>query len=205
MEQQKRDPVVDQNGLNSGTKISDEEDQILTDVYYNLRSPVAFSGMQKIYKFLKMKGVDSIKPRKLKVWLSRQEPYTSHHPTRRRFQRPRVIAFSLNYQWDSDTANMSSYREHNDGYSHFVVFIDIFSRFLYTAPMKTLTGREMVYVMNDLFQNTTDKPKNLRSDQGSEYKNNQVKKFLRDNRVNHIFTYYETKANYAERVIKTIK
>ena len=205
MEQQERDPVVDQNGLNSGTKISDEEDRILTDVYYNLRSPVAFSGMQKIYKFLKMKGVDSIKPRKLKAWLSRQEPYTSHHLTRRRFQRPRVIAFSLNYQWDSDTANMSSYREHNDGYSHFVVFIDIFSRFLYTAPMKTLTGREMVYVMNDLFQNTTDKPKNLRSDQGSEYKNNQVKKFLRDNRVNHIFTYYETKANYAERVIKTIK
>ena len=63
----------------------------------------------------------------------------------------------------------------------------------------------MVYVMNDLFQNTTDKPKNLRTDQGSEYKNNQVKKFLKDNRVNHIFTYYETKANYAERVIKTIK
>ena len=88
MEQQERDPVVDQNDLNSGTKISDEEDRILTDVYYNLRSPVAFSGMQKIYKFLKMKGVDSIKPRKLKVWLSRQEPYTSHHPTRRRFQRP---------------------------------------------------------------------------------------------------------------------
>ena len=152
-----------------------------------------------------MKGVESIKPKKLKVWLSRQEPYTSHHPVRRRFQRPRVIAFSLNYQWDSDTANMSSYREHNDGYSHFVVFMDIFSRFLYTAPMKTITGKEMVYLMNDLFQNTTDKPKNLRSDQGSEYKNNQVEKFLKDNRVNHIFIYYETKGNYAERVIKTIK
>ena len=100
---------------------------------------------------------------------------------------------------------MTSYREHNDGYSHFVVFIDIFSRFLYTAPMKTLTGKEMVYVMNNLFQHTIDKPKNLRSDQGSEYKNNQVKNFLKDNGVNHIFTYYETKANYAERVIKTIK
>ena len=71
--------------------------------------------------------------------------------------------------------------------------------------MKILTGKEMVYLMNDLFQNTTDKIKNLRTDQGSEYKNNQVKKFLRDNRVNLIFTFYETKANYAERVIKTIK
>ena len=81
---------------------------------------------------------------------------------------------------------MSSYREHNDGYSHFVVFIDIFSRFLYTGPMKTLTGKEMVYVMTDLFQHTTDKRKNLKTDQGSEYKNRQVKKFLKDNRVNHI-------------------
>ena len=108
--------------------------------------------------------MDSIKPRKLKIWLSRQEPYTSHHSARRRFQRPRVISFSVNYQWDSDTANMTSYREHNNGYSHFVVFIDIFSRFLHTAPIKTLTGKEMVYVMNDLFQNTTDKPKNLRTE-----------------------------------------
>ena len=174
MEQQERESDVDQNGSNSGTKISDDEDQIMTDAYYN--SPVAFGGMQKIYKFLKMRGIDSITPKKVKIWLSRKEAYTSHHFARR-FQRPRVIAFSVNYQWDSDTANMTSYMEHNDGCSHFVVFIDIFSSFLYTAPMKTLTGKEMVYVMNDLFQHTTDKPKNLISDQGIEYKNNQVKNF----------------------------
>ena len=88
MEQQERGSDVDQNGSNSGTKISDEEDQFLTDAYYNPRSPVAFSGMQKFYKFLKMRGMDSIKLRKLKIWLSRQEPYTSHHSARRRFQRP---------------------------------------------------------------------------------------------------------------------
>ena len=205
MEEQGRELDVHQSGSSSGTKISDEEEQILTDIYYNPRSPVAFGGIQKILKYLKSEGIETIKPKKLKIWLSRQEAYTSHRSARRRFQRPRVIAFSVNYQWDSDTANMTGYREHNDGYSHFAVFIDIFSRFLYTAPMKTLTGKEMVYIMNDLFEQTTDKPKNLRTDQGSEYKNNQVKKFLRDNRINHIFTYYETKANYAERVIKTIK
>ena len=98
MEQQERESDVDQNGSNSGTKISDEEDQILTDAYYNPRSPVTFSGMQKIYKFLKIGGIDSIKPKKLKMWLSRQEAYTSHHSARRRFQRPCVIAFSVNYQ-----------------------------------------------------------------------------------------------------------
>ena len=100
LEQQERESDADQNGSNSGTKISDEEDQILTDAYYNPRSPVAFNGMQKIYKFLKMRGIESIKPKKLKMWLSRQEAYTSHHSARRRFQRPRVIAFSVNCKYD---------------------------------------------------------------------------------------------------------
>ena len=59
--------------------------------------------------------------------------------------------------------------------------------------------------MNDLFEKTNYKPKNLRSDQDSECKNNQVKRFLQQNEVNHIFTFYETKGNYTERVIKTIK
>ena len=28
---------------------------------------------------------------------------------------------------------------------------------------------------------------------------------LKENKIKHLYTYYETKANYAERVIKTIK
>ena len=61
-----------------------------------------------------------------------QESYTSHHPVVRNFRHPRVLAFSLNYQWDGDTANMVKYKDYNDGYSYFAVFTDIFSRFLYT-------------------------------------------------------------------------
>ena len=49
------------------------------------------------------------------------------------------------------------------------------------------------------------KPKKLRTDQGSEYKNKEFERLLGQENIAHIFTYYETKANYAERVIKTIK
>ena len=100
---------------------------------------------------------------------------------------------------------MNRYRDYNDSYGYFVVFIDIFTRFLYTAPMKTLTGKEMVYILNDLFTNVEVQPTKLRSDQGSEYLNRDMKRFLNDRNIDHIFTFYETKANFAERVIKTIK
>ena len=134
-----------------------------------------------------------------------QESYTSHHPVIIVFRRPRVLAFSVNYQWDSDTANMVKYKDYNDGYGYFAVFIDIFSRFLYTFPLKTLSGSEMTKNFQRLINERGDKPKKLRTDQGSEYKNKEFERLLELENIDHIFTYYETKANYAERVIKTIK
>ena len=124
---------------------------------------------------------------------------------RRHFKRPRVLAFFKNYQWDSDTANMVSYQKENDNYSYFAVFIDIFTRFLFTYPMKSLTGVEMVSVMQEILKNQKKNPKILRTDRGSEYLNKDVERFLSREKIKHVFTYYETKANYTERLIKTIK
>ena len=199
------------SGSKNGLKVSNEIENKLKALYYDPRSPVAFGGVDKIYRYLKkneMKNLtdhEDLTRKKLKIWLSKQDTYTSHHPVRRRFRRPKVIAFSKNYQWDSDTANMVKYKSENDGYSYFSVFIDIFSRYLYTAPMKFLTGEEMVKVTRTVFDKTTNKPQIMRTDQGSEYKSKKFRKFLKDEGVKHIFTFYETKANYAERVIKSIK
>lgn len=48
-------------------------------------------------------------------------------------------------------------------------------------------------------------PKSLRTDKGSEFTNRILKQYLKDNNIHHILTYNETKANCAERTIKTIK
>ena len=56
---------------------------------------------------------------------------------------------------------MNQYKKYNDGYGYFVVFIDIFTRFLYTAPLKTLTGKEMVYILNHLINTIDEQPKKL--------------------------------------------
>ena len=71
--------------------------------------------------------------------------------------------------------------------------------------MKSLTGREMGTVTRSVFDKSEDTPKILRTDQGSEYKSKEFRKYLRNEGIKHIFTFYETKAKYAERVIKSIK
>ena len=100
---------------------------------------------------------------------------------------------------------MVKYKSDNNNYAYFVVFIDIFTRYLYTAPLKTLIAEEMVAVFQKLIRELDEKPQILRTDQGSEYNNRPFNNLLTENKIKHLFTYYETKANYAERVIKTIK
>ena len=100
---------------------------------------------------------------------------------------------------------MQKFAKDNDGYGYFVVFIDIFTRYLYTEILKTLQGVEMVRVVDDIFKEHKRKPIFLFTDRGSEFKNSHMKSFLTQHQVQQIFSSHEMKANYAERVIKTIK
>ena len=181
------------DGSENGKKISDETERYLAKIYYDTRNPASYSGIEKLYNYVKKKAI--------KKFLNHKLEYGS-------VNKNLILLIDLLediYQWDSDTANMVSYQKHNDNYSYFTVFIDIFTRYLFTFPLKTLTGVEMVVVMQEVMEKQQTKPKILRTDQGSEYKNKEVERFLSQEKIKHVFTYYETKANYAERVIKTIK
>ena len=138
-------------------------------------------------------------------WLSKQDAYTLHKPAQINFKRPKFLSFSPEYVWDSDTGNFAKFSDYNDGYKYFAVFIDTFTRYLYTVPLKTLQGTEMSKAIKQVISESDRKPVHLRNDGGGEYINREVKKLLKDLQINQIVTKTEKKANYAERVIKNIK
>ena len=142
--------------------------------------------------FIKTDNKYNISKKNGKDWLSKQETCTLFRPARRKFNRAKVLSFYTNFLWDADSANMKQYEENNDGYGYFSVMIEIFTRYIYTYPLKTLKGDEMVTAINRGFKVHKEKPINFRSDKGSEYKNIKSKRFLEREQVNHILTNYET-------------
>ena len=141
---------------------------------------------------------------KIRNWILKQEDYAVHRETRSKFKRRRVVAPFVDYQWDVDTANMAYYRKANDGFAYFVLAIDILSKFVWTVPLPTTTGQEMVGALTQIFA-TGRKPTHLRSDQGTEFVNQKVKALLKKQGVEFFVTHNVVKASYAERAIKTIK
>jgi hypothetical protein len=110
----------------------------------------------------------------------------------------------IDYQWEADTAVMTSYSKDNDGYAYFLLVIDVFSRFVWTVPLRSTRADEMVEALKSLLDKGRV-PEKLRTDKGVEFKNRRVQTLMRERNIDHFFTQNESKANYAERAIKNVK
>ena len=181
--------------------LTKEAREYLSSVYFDPANPAAFSGLEKTWNVIKSEG--KVTKKQLKEWLLEQDTYSSYFPVRRKFNRPRTISPGVNYYWGSDVAYMLPFAEYNNDHSYFVVFIDIFTRYAYAEPLKTLRGKEMVEVMRDVFK--TEKPRYLYTDSGTEYTNRIVQRYLKQESITHYTSRNEKKVAHAERLIKQLK
>lgn len=183
--------------------LNKDKREYLEKVYFTPGHPGAFGGINRIWNAIKSDGKVTLK--ELKAWLSEQDTYTSHRHFTRKFRRPRVVVPYADAVWGSDTANMVSFQNHNDGYGYFAVFIDLFSKYAWTYPLKSLKGKEMAKVIEDLFKDAGTKCEKLFTDGGSEYHNRWVKSYLNSQDVIHYSSKNEKKVAHAERLIKQLK
>lgn len=176
----------------------------LSTIYYNPGYPGAFGGPNKIYKTLQ-NDKKSTTHHNVRKWLQDQDAYSLMQPTKYKFKRQRVITRGIDDMWDIDLAEVGNIAEHNNEYKYLLVVIDVFSKYLWVQPMKNKTHTSVIEAFKKIFEETDRRPRTLRSDKGTEFKNRWVKAFLKNEGIHPYTTKNETKANYAERVIRTLK
>ena len=176
----------------------------LRKLYYTPGNPGSFGGPEKLYQAVKQDGKYKIGRRRIKQFLNNEDSYSLMKPIRRSFPRSKVIVDTIDSMWDGDLADVSNISSNNEGYKFLLVLIDIFSRYLFIVPLKNKQHQNITDGLNAIFKKGR-KPHTLRTDKGSEFKNRWVKSFLKKEGVHTIYTQNETKANYAERVIRNMK
>jgi hypothetical protein len=100
---------------------------------------------------------------------------------------------------------MQPYAKLNKGFRYILVVIDCYSKFVWVEPLKDKTGPTVARAMERILTRATYIPKNLQSDQGTEFYNNIFKKLMTKYNINHYSTFSTMKAAIAERVIRTLK
>ena len=178
-------------------------DEYLTSIYYDPKHPGSYAGPSKLHRVTKDAG-KKITLNQIREWLKGQETYTLHRRVRRKFPRNKVIVDGIDDQWDVDLMDVTNLSKYNDGVRFVLVAIDIFSRYTWLRPLKSKQGHKVVEAFQSIFAEGR-KPSKIRTDKGTEFTNHLVQKYLKEEDVIHFVTHNEVKANYAERVIKTLK
>ena len=140
----------------------------------------------------------------VKKWLQDQDAFSLLQPVKYRFKRQRVITRGIDDMWDVDLADMANIADHNESNRFLLIVIDVFSKHLWVQPIPNKSHGSIIKAFERIFQQTTRRPRTLRTDNGTEFKNRWVKQFLKKEGIHACTTKNETKANFAERVIRTL-
>ena len=81
----------------------------------------------------------------------------------------------------------------------------MFSKYAFVVPLKEKEGVSIINAFQSNLNNSKTKPNKIWVNQGSEFYNNQFKKWLKDNNISMYSTHNEGKSIVAERFIRTLK
>ena len=177
----------------------------LEKIYFDPSHPGSFRGANKLHEAIKDEGKYTISLSKVKRWLQNQESFSLHKPLRRSFHHLKVIVGGLNDQYEVDLVDMQKLKDKNDGVHFLLIIIDAFSRFMWVKPLENKLEDTVINAFRCIFQRAK-KPRLLRTDRGGEFTGRKVQDYFDSINIEHWTAHNdEMKANFAERVIQTLK
>ena len=115
-----------------------------------------------------------------------------HKQARKHFSRRRVIMKGIDNLWQADLVEMISYAAQNNGYRYLLTVIDTFSKKAWAMAVKKQNcSKTWRMLWRKFLWKVIAKPKNLQTDDGKEFFNNQISSnWCKSNRINHYSTKY---------------
>lgn len=181
-------------------------DTLLFKIYYDHRSPGAFSSAERLYKFIKQNYNINVTRKKVIEWLRKQRTFTLHKSRRIRFKRNHYNISNIDDLWEMDLIDMQQFSRNNKGNRYILAVIDCFSRFAWCVPIKRKVPSEIIRAFDEIFSSTSRRPVKIQSDKGKEFDNKAVRKYLNEQEIGYQTTRDPAiKASICERFIRTIK
>ena len=128
-----------------------------------------------------------------------------HKPIIRKLKRRMVYSSFKDNIWGADLSDMQLMSKYSKGIRFLLCFIDLFRKYVWVVPLKDKRGISIVNSFQNILDNSKRKPNKIWVDQGSEFYNNTIEKWLKENGIERYSTYNEGKSVVVERFIRILK
>nr|CAD2188049.1 unnamed protein product [Meloidogyne enterolobii] len=162
--------------------------------------------IHRVYEEAKLK-YPKLKYQDVYNFLHKQRVYTMHRPIRKKFPRLVTRPSGLHTDWQADLAIFDQISKHNDNNRYLLVCIDVLSRKIFVAPVKTKRSEDMIEAFEKVFKLSNGiLPHKLYTDRGLEFEAKRMKEyFISKDIVKRVVYSPDVHASMAERANRTIK
>jgi len=179
--------------------INDIEEH-LKENYKKPGHPIAFAGINNIYKYYDGK----LSVNKIKQILSGIESYTLHREFHKSVRNHSFSNFKR-YQFQMDLVDIQHLSAHNDNVKYLLNVIDTFTRYAFVRPLKDKSASTVLKAFKSILNDAEKKPYMIVMDKGTEFKNRQFDNFCAENNIKLINPQTQTHAAYIERFNRTLQ
>jgi hypothetical protein len=182
----------------------DLKEQCLNDLRLNYTQPghpIAFSGIQNIYKYyngtLKIKDIQSV--------LQNFETYTINREVHEKSDRNPSYSHFKGYQWQMDLVDIQALSKYNDGNRYILTVIDTFTRYAFCRLVTFKTASLVLKAFKSILKEANRKPLVIVLDGGAEFRNKHFKAFCQSLGIDLYAPDTSTHGAYIERFNRTLQ
>jgi IS30 family transposase len=180
-------------------------DKRIEEVYTDPSNPAGYSGFESLFNQVHKK-YPTINKKDVKKYLEANRTYTLFKPRRLKYKRSKFVPAGYLVQVHADLGDFQSLSRTNRGHKFLLCVVDVLSRRVFTAPLKSKKSKEVINGFKNVFNQMDYLPQEIFVDLGLEFDNKLFKQFLEEKGVNRLEARSSiTKAAVAERMIRTIK
>ena len=136
-----------------------------------------------LYKMLRKRGI-VVTRKEVQQYKDNQEAEELTKQSKRKIE-GHTVAFEPDYMWTGDLLDLQNLSRKNQGYKYLLIVIDIFTRIGTLVPLKDKTRKTVSDVFEGFYK--TSSPVFLLTDNGSEFKNNLMKKISQEHEIKQLF------------------
>lgn len=140
--------------------------------YYDAKNEAGYSGARNLIRINKKNNSKENKKEKERIlnFLSIQDTYTLHKPTRSKFKRLFYLPSNIDDVWQIDLAVLVNLQKYNDGYCYIMAVIDVLSKFVWVEVLRDKKMTSIAQAFEKILKRSNGrKPVLLESDSGSEF------------------------------------
>lgn len=168
--------------------------------YTNPAHPIAFSGVNNIYKYYK--GL--LKPKDIEKLLSSVESYTLRREYKNLQRNPYFNHFKR-YQMQVDLIDIQKLSKWNNNVKYLLAVIDTFTRKAWVRPCKDKSAKEVLTAFKSILSDAKKYPHTLVADRGTELRNKDFMLFCRTNKIKFLHNFTSVHAAFVERFNRTFQ